>query len=282
MPRENIADNWVKVGLLVSSIAALTYLFPKETREKRLRRNPNDSDDDQDIISDEQLERDDTAQRTGASAKELVPAKSLIGKEVRVFYNLHLLTFSIQVKEGNTWRVKAYADYVKLGNARFKAVEGGRDNVRKSGEKNVHAHVYGRILEVKPYGTSFNGAKYLATKIDPNKQAMYYYDPYCVDEWLELKPPVEMKTTRTSKTYNIISRAGIESLKTVTCRDVGDNWSIAPKYDARSSSSAGSVPYVEMVNADTGALDPRGNKIIRPQIWGSPTSKKQSKQLDLF
>jgi len=69
--------------------------------------------------------------------------KDYIGSNVKVYYNLHKKTFSVQ-KDG---RIIMYADYVKLKDVTFKVREGGKERVRKEKKKNVHAFVIGTLLD---------------------------------------------------------------------------------------------------------------------------------------
>ncbi len=260
----------IQFGILVASIGALGYLVrdakPRSKKSKykpiELLANPAKNALSGDVISDEALLEAATAFRKGSAAKELVSISALIGKQVRVFYNLHLLTYSIQVKDkGGAWSVKSYADYIKLENATFKATPGGRDGVRKSGDKNVHAHVYGTLVSAVPYGQGFNGQAFVSASIDPRKQSMYYYDPYCVDQWMEIPPPVEAMAARYDKTFEITSRDGKKGTKTVTCRELPSSSRPAPTEKTQG------VSYVEMINVNLGIVN--GKELIRPQIWGA-------------
>jgi len=67
---------------------------------------------------------------------------NMIGERVKVYYNLHKQTFSIQ-KNGI---VVGHADFVKLSDVEFRVREGGKEKVRFEKRKNVHAFVIG-VLE---------------------------------------------------------------------------------------------------------------------------------------
>ena len=72
---------------------------------------------------------------------------SLIGQRVKVYYNLHKHTFSVQ-KNG---LVVLHADYVKLEDVEFKVRPGGREKVRQEKSKNVHAFVIGNLVDFCEY-----------------------------------------------------------------------------------------------------------------------------------
>jgi hypothetical protein len=74
-------------------------------------------------------------------------ADSLIGQKVKVYYNLHKHTFSVQ-KNG---LVVLHADYIKLQDVDFKVRPGGREKVRQEKSKNVHAFVNGTLIDFCQY-----------------------------------------------------------------------------------------------------------------------------------
>lgn len=65
---------------------------------------------------------------------------------VRVYYNLHKHTFSIQHKVEGRWLVRDYADEVTLKDVTFKVSEAGRQRVIQESKKNVHAFVIGTLV----------------------------------------------------------------------------------------------------------------------------------------
>ena len=69
---------------------------------------------------------------------------------VRVYYNLHKHTFSIQHRTSKGWRVRDYADTVRLTDVTFKVSEAGRQRVLREGRKNVHAFVIGTLADTVP------------------------------------------------------------------------------------------------------------------------------------
>ncbi|GEK57157.1 hypothetical protein CHL76_02370 [Marinococcus halophilus] len=68
------------------------------------------------------------------------------GDRVKVYYDLHGNTFSIQKGQ----RVHAKSDAVVIENATFEVNENGRKKVLEEGKKNVHAKVNGLISSVDP------------------------------------------------------------------------------------------------------------------------------------
>lgn len=72
---------------------------------------------------------------------------SLMGQKVKVYYNLHKHTFSVQ-KNG---LVILHADFIKLKNVEFKVREGGKEKVRQEKSKNVHAFVIGNLIDFCKY-----------------------------------------------------------------------------------------------------------------------------------
>lgn len=67
--------------------------------------------------------------------------------KVKVYYNLHKHTFSIQTKTPKGWRVTDYADSLNLTDVEFRVSEAGRRRVLKEGRKNVHAFVIGTLTD---------------------------------------------------------------------------------------------------------------------------------------
>ena len=63
--------------------------------------------------------------------------------KVRVYWNLHKKTWSIQCCKTNN--VVAHAQTVKLDNAKFVVRKAGQRKVRETGQKNVHAFIRGYL-----------------------------------------------------------------------------------------------------------------------------------------
>lgn len=91
------------------------------------------------------------------------------GDLVRVYYNLHKKTFSIQKKINSTWLVVGYKDQFMLADCKFKVSENGRQKVLRDRKKNVHAFIYGKIVES---GMGLDGCEY------KNLPAIISYNPY--------------------------------------------------------------------------------------------------------
>jgi hypothetical protein len=72
---------------------------------------------------------------------------SLMGQRVKVYYNLHKHTFSVQ--KNNI--VVLHADYVKLNNVEFRVRQRGMEKVRQEKSKNVHAFVIGNLVDYCKY-----------------------------------------------------------------------------------------------------------------------------------
>ena len=65
------------------------------------------------------------------------------GKRVMVYYNLHKHAFSVTYNS----KVIMHADYVKLRDVEFRVRKGGKEMVRQTEQKNVHAFVIGNLLD---------------------------------------------------------------------------------------------------------------------------------------
>jgi hypothetical protein len=72
---------------------------------------------------------------------------SLLGQKVKVYYNLHKHTFSVQ-KNG---LVVLHADYIKLKDVKFRVQPAGKEKVRQEKSKNVHAFVNGTLVDFCQY-----------------------------------------------------------------------------------------------------------------------------------
>jgi len=86
---------------------------------------------------------------------------------VRVYYNFHKKTYSIQKKIYGRWLVVAYKNNFMLADCTFKVSETGRNRVVQEGKKNVHAFIYGRLIE-SGMGLSDMDTKNLPAKISYN------------------------------------------------------------------------------------------------------------------
>ena len=63
-------------------------------------------------------------------------------KRVQVYWNLHRGCYSVR----QSGRVKYHADSIMLRDVRFNVAPAGRDKVRETGVKNVHATVTGFVV----------------------------------------------------------------------------------------------------------------------------------------
>ena len=67
----------------------------------------------------------------------------LIGKKVKIYWNLHKKMYSVM--DAETRLVIAHKRTVHLDGVSFKVSEAGRQRVIASGKKNVHAFVCGTV-----------------------------------------------------------------------------------------------------------------------------------------
>jgi len=74
----------------------------------------------------------------------------LHGTNVRVYRNLHREMFSIQAKTDKGWRVAERAKWVQLFEPQAIVSEAGRQRVLRTGQKNVHAYLTGRLGTTEP------------------------------------------------------------------------------------------------------------------------------------
>ncbi|MED3709537.1 hypothetical protein P4502_09895 [Peribacillus frigoritolerans] len=109
-----------------------------------------------------------------------------IGQRVRVYRNLHKDKFSIQ--DAKTKKVIAYGDGILLSNVQFKVEMAGREKVRKTKQKRVHAFIIGDFL-----GYNYE----LEKEFSP-----IYYNPYETDQFVCL----ETKQTINSSRYCICTK----------------------------------------------------------------------------
>ncbi len=72
-----------------------------------------------------------------------------LGKQVRVYYNLHKGCLSIQVYiQGKGWRVKGYANSLILQDVVYQVFETSRLRAIKQRRRNVHAYACGTLIGV--------------------------------------------------------------------------------------------------------------------------------------
>lgn len=90
-------------------------------------------------------------------------AADLSGERVEVYWNLHRQVYSVRLLR--TGRVVAHVPYIKLRGVTFSAQAAGRERVRRTGVKNVHAFVRGMVDMTTSYhgqtlGVTYNPYKY--------------------------------------------------------------------------------------------------------------------------
>lgn len=258
-------------GLVLASFLGIATLFVgahlnKDDGDKRPRRNPKKKgEEEDDFVTDEEASEAAKEYKEGSSNRTLYAKKDLIGKKVRVFYNLHLNTYSVQTFEAKApgkakrWVVRYYANYVKLDNASFLVSPRGRDLVRKECQKNVHAFVHGTVVDLEPYPTPVD------IDIDTSNRAEIVYNPYSTDTWMKIPPPV--KAPKYKKFTVKCSPEGKSAFeKTIDVRELPE--------DAISLGNEGlplfSTPMgVEMINPVFSKTDADGNVVYfnRPKIW---------------
>lgn len=81
------------------------------------------------------------------------------GQHVRVYYNVHKGLFSIQ--DPQTRVILGHSPTVVLDEAKFVVYEKGRQKVKRTKQKNVHAFVVGRFAGTEaPGGEEFRAGTY--------------------------------------------------------------------------------------------------------------------------
>src|SRR5215472_10357626 len=73
-------------------------------------------------------------------------ARELIGERVRVHFNLHRGDYVISQRG----RVVAYAERVTLAGAEFVVSDARRRRVLASGQRSVHAYIWGTLIDCRP------------------------------------------------------------------------------------------------------------------------------------
>lgn len=67
---------------------------------------------------------------------------------------------SVQMKINGQWKVVAHVETAYLENVKFKVSEAGRQRVLKNKRKNVHAYIYGDLMDRLPDYGKFHSARY--------------------------------------------------------------------------------------------------------------------------
>ena len=122
-------------------------------------------------------------------------------KRVQVYWNLHRGCYSVR----QSGRVKYHADSIMLRDVRFNVAPAGRDKVRATGVKNVHATVTGFVVvqswrhiplnESKNYDfVAYNPFKYdQFVKITSNGYDGFYAEPVHSADYAVLLPNREIR-----------------------------------------------------------------------------------------
>jgi hypothetical protein len=92
-----------------------------------------------------------------------------LNTNVHVYYNLNRKCFSVQQKTKKGWRLSFHTDELTLENAVFRVYEKGRQRVLKSGHKNVHAFLLGKISK-----SQFDST--LRVRYNPFKAAHFFLE----------------------------------------------------------------------------------------------------------
>lgn len=92
------------------------------------------------------------------------------GTPVRVYRNLHREMFSIQARTAKGWRVAGRAPWVQLFEPQAVVSEAGRQRVLRTGQKNVHAYLTGRL------GATYPTASRLPP-VRPSSLRLFNYNP---------------------------------------------------------------------------------------------------------
>ena len=110
----------------------------------------------------------------------------MIGKKVRVYFNLHKKVYSVQDRK--TGLVIAHLDNITLEDVKFNVRQGGRNKVLKEKKKNVHAFIEGTICcpvlaQGIEYGVTYNPYKYdsFVTRNDEKKITSIEYARLTLD-----------------------------------------------------------------------------------------------------
>ena len=97
---------------------------------------------------------------------------AVLGERVRVFRNLHTETWSVE--SATTGRIIAHPDTVLLEDVRLVSRDAGREEVRRTGKKNVHAIASGTLVAIDGPAPA-----------DLDRWVPLYYNPFKVDTFVE-------------------------------------------------------------------------------------------------
>ena len=111
----------------------------------------------------------------------------LIGKEARVYRNLHNGHFSVQdYQRGIGWRVAGHTQEILLSNCRFKINQTGRQRVVLEQRKNVHAYIQGVVIDLNDMDSCHS--QYKALRVT--------YNPYLFDSFVLLENSIPIYQVR--------------------------------------------------------------------------------------
>ena len=124
-------------------------------------------------------------------------------KRIQVYYNIRRGDYSIR----QSGRVIDHVDSIILRDVRFNVAPAGRDKVRETGVKNVHATVTGYMVESRSMFkdillsnirnidyVAYNPFKYdQFVKITSNGYDGFYADPVSSADYVELMPNREIR-----------------------------------------------------------------------------------------
>tara|TARA_R100000951_G_scaffold26533_2_gene22458 strand:+ start:3498 stop:3971 length:474 start_codon:yes stop_codon:yes gene_type:complete len=106
-----------------------------------------------------------------------------IGRVVEVYYNTHRGRLS--VRDAKTKKVFAHTHVVYLEDVSFTVQPAGRDKVRKTNRKNVHAWVRGTVVEMwRGMGYASYRDWLYSTETAPSVGTTVTYNPYKYDSFV--------------------------------------------------------------------------------------------------
>lgn len=107
---------------------------------------------------------------------QAVDTHELIGRKVRIYWNLHRKQWSIQ--DIKTRKIIGRSDFLKLSSVEFKVYQAGRKRVLQEKKKNVHAYAIGTVEDYRPFtgkdkvqGVTYNPYKYASFVCMQNERA---------------------------------------------------------------------------------------------------------------
>ena len=110
---------------------------------------------------------------------QAVETDQLIGRKVRVYYNLYRKIWSIQ--DIKTRKVIGRSAFLRLANVEFKVSQAGRERVLRERKKNVHAFAIGTVEDFSTSGLKdtfdivmYNPYKYETFVTQVGERAVYH------------------------------------------------------------------------------------------------------------